>query len=157
MSEFRLHRMRGDVPEPLHIMDEEERKTLPVTGDAEWIGLSAPEIHLLVTAGMKQLNGFANLVLNARDIAKETEKNIRRDLQAAGYAVAGFSEKAIGGQKAEGFRYTYTAQGIAMTGETWVVKTGKDLYELYFYGRTETLDDCLPVWEKLLASVHWQE
>ena len=156
MNEFRLNQMTGDVPLPLHLMDEEERRTLPVAGDAEWIGLSAPEIHMIVTAGWKHLGGFAGTILSTRDIAKETEKSIRRALAAFGYEAAGFQERRIGTQKAEGFRYTYTVRNIAMTAETWIVKTGRDLYELHFYGRTETLDECLSVWEELLASVRWQ-
>ena len=156
MNEFRLNQMTGDVPLPLHLMDEEERRTLPVAGDAEWIGLSAPEIHMIVTAGWKHLGGFVGTVLSAHDIAKETEKNIRRALAASGYEAEGFKAYQVRAPKAEGFRYTYTVQGTAMTAETCIVKTGRDLYELHFYSRTETLDECLPVWEELLASLRWQ-
>ena len=156
MNEFRLNRMTGDAPRPLPIMNEEERGALTVTGDAEWIGLSAPEAHMIVTAGWKHLGGFAGTVLNVHDIAKETEKNIRRALETSGYEAEGLKAFQVRAPKAEGFRYTYTVQGIAMTGETCIVKTGRDLYELHFYGRTETLHECLPVWEELLASLRWQ-
>ena len=127
----------------------------PNSGEHFYTG-SQSEIKTIVAAGWKHLGGFAGTVLNAHDIAKETEKNIRRALAASEYETEGVKAYQVRAPKAEGFRYTYTVQGTAMTAETCIVKTGRDLYELHFYSRTETLDECLPVWEELLASLRWQ-
>ena len=74
-------------------------------------------------------------------------------MAALGCKSEGVKTRTIGGREAHGLRYGYTAQGTAMTGESWVIKERKEIWYLHGYMRTELLEASLPVWEEMLDSV----
>ena len=151
-TELTLKNLNLPVPDGFHVMDDAELSDLKLLADGDGVGLSDPERHMIVTAGTKQINGFSAALLNARDLAKNMEKQIRKPMASLGYRCEGFRQQTVGGRTAEGFRYSYTAQGVGMTGESYVVKDGKSLYYLHAYMRTELLEASLPVWEEVLAT-----
>ena len=76
-------------------------------------------------------------------------------MQAYGYHLEGFLTEDAGGVKADGFRYTYTAQDIGMTGESFSIKKGKMFYYLHAYYRTELADESASVIRELFDSSEW--
>ncbi len=117
-----------------------------------WIGLSDPERHVLITLGWKQAGGLASALLTGRDLARNTEKNIRRSMKVFGYRADGFAERPVAGGAAHGFRYGYRAQDAEMYGESFILKSGKTIYYFHLYARAALKAASLPPWEALLDS-----
>ncbi len=140
-------------PDGFHIMEDAERRRLNFIGGAGSVCLSDPERHIVVSAGEKQINGFSALVLSGKDLAKNMEKQINKPMEPYGYHLEGFFTRQVGGKSAEGFRYTYMAQGIDMLGESYVVKNGKQLLYLHLYARDAQRDESLAVWNEMLRSI----
>ena len=144
------------IPEGFHVMTEEERGRVRLLTDGEWVGLSNPERHILVTVGWKPVGRFAAAMLSGSELAGTMEKKIRKPMQGLGYRLEGFTERTIAGTKANGFRYGYEAQTIEMTAESCAVKHERTIYYFHFYARAALKQESLPVWEELLDSACWK-
>ena len=52
-------------------------------------------------------------------------------------------------------RYTYTAEDVGMTGESFSLKKGKTFYYLHAYYRTELAEESAAVIGEMLGSSEW--
>lgn len=153
MHNLSFHRIGLYYPDGFHIMDEEESGSLKFLGEGERICLSDPERHMLVCIGWKQVGSIVSHLIGTKNLAKDMEQRVRRPMKQFGYRMGGFSKKKLGGKEALGFSYEYTAQGIDMTGESYVIKIGKEIYSFHVYIRTELKSECFSVWEKMLQNI----
>ncbi len=161
-----------EFPKGFRVMDAQERKGLNLLADGPGEILTDPDRHIIVSVGWKTLGGLTAKLVSAKDAAENAESAVRKPMQAFGYALAAFDSRALGGEKAEGFRYSYTVKAAAaagetgsagqpagedvgMLGETYTMKRGKTLYYLHFYGRQALKEDSLAVWNGILASAHF--
>lgn len=142
-------------PEGFHFMDAEERARLRFTAEGNGLSLSDPERHMLVSVACTRFGGISALVLSDRTLAKRTEADIRKQMLPLGYLPEGFLQRRVGTKTAEGFGYTYAAQGVEMYGETCALKTRNTLYYFHLYARDALRAESLPVWEALLADAEW--
>ncbi len=141
------------VPDGFHVLEEADKQKLNVMGGGDWMGLSDPGRHLLMTLGWKKIGKLPSKLLNTQGLAKAMEKKIRTGLRSMHYKLEGFSTHPIAGLTAEGFRCKYMAQGIPTGAESFVAKDGNVLYYFHFYYREELEDASLAVWEKILESI----
>jgi hypothetical protein len=142
-------------PEGFHIMTEAEKGSLNVLEAGPGEVLYDPARHIMISIGWKVLGKVPAMLLSAKDAIKVTESQISGPMQAYGYQMHGFFSKKIGSEKAEGFSYSYKAQGIEMHGESYVVKYKKTFYYLQLYVREELKDESLALWEEILSSAGW--
>ena len=149
-NQLRLHGLTLPFPGGFHVMDEAEWSRFKLLAGGEGAGLSDKARHMIVTVGYKQAGGFSAALLSAKDLAKNMEKQICKAMAALGCKSEGVKTRTIGGREAHGLRYGYTAQGTAMTGESWVIKERKEIWYLHGYMCTELLEASLPVWEEML-------
>ena len=140
-------------PEGFHVMDEEERSELNIMGNGPCVCLSDPERHIIVSIGWQQVGGLTSLLLKSGDIVKNSEKAIRKSMQAYGYQLEGFLQHSIAGNNADGFVYIYEAKGVPMYAQSCAMKVGKVFYYFHFYARQELREESLKVWEEILDSV----
>ena len=141
------------VPDGFHELTDGERSKMNMPWAGQWVGISDPERHILVTVGSKKAGLLAGWLLNARDLAGKTEKQIRGAMGSFGYRAEGPTSYLIAGEKASGFRYAYEAQGIAMCAESCVFKRRGKMYFLHLYAREELRGESFAVWEEILSSV----
>ncbi len=152
MTEYVLNdELKISFPEGFHEMDPEKRERLNFLEEGEGSCFTDPDRHILVSIGWKTINGFASMMLNAEDIAGNTEKAFARAMASSGYCFVEKREKKAG--TLPGFRYEYTAQEIGMTGESYVLKHGKTVYYLHVYVRTQLLKESIEVTDAILDSV----
>ena len=145
-----------EYPDTFHVMDEKEKESLnSMTGD-DFVGLSDPESHVIVTVGYKANVGLAAKLLSAKDIAKNIEKQIAKPMMIYSYARGRFKNTGIGGIAASGFDYSYEVQGIVMLGESYVVKKDKTIYYFNMYTRDNMKAKNLSTWEDMLKQVRWE-
>lgn len=156
MEHVTLHdELKLPCPDGFHVMDEAERARFHFSVKDSGACLSDPERHMLVSAAWTQFSGLTTLLLSDRDLAKRTERDIRKSMQGFGYQLGAFLHRNVGGRIAEGFCYTYTAQRTAMYGESCVLKSGKALFNFHLYARDALKAESLPVWETLLSDAQW--
>lgn len=144
-------------PDGFRKLDANEVKALSSAGSENAEALKNEEAHLMVSMGFKKAGGLAGLLLKEADMVKAAEKGIAKASAPFGYKLAGFGERTVGGKEAKSFRYTYTAQGVAMTGEGVVVKAGGFYYYLYLYAREALQDAGFAAWQEILDSARWAE
>ena len=138
--------------EGFHVMTEEERSKMSMLEEGQWVGLSDPDRHILVTVGWKPVKGLASM-LKGKSLAENMEKQVRRAMSPFGYTSEGPRERLIAGSKAYGFGYGYAAGDIDMVAESYVLKIDKVLYYFHFYARAALKKESLPVWKEMLESV----
>lgn len=141
------------VPDGFHVVEETDKQKLNVMGGGDWMGLSDPGRHLLMTLGWKKVGKLPSKLLKTQGLASAMEKKIRGGLRSMHYMLEGYQSRRIAGLSAEGFRCKYMAQGIPTDAESLVAKDGNVLYYFHFYYREEQEAQALAVWEKILASV----
>ncbi len=137
-----------------HEMSESERSALHFAAEGEGVCLSDPKRHILISVGAQTINAFSALLLSTSDLAKNAEKQIARLMQSNGYRREQFVTRKIDGLHAEGYRYTYTAQSVGMTGETYVVKDGKTVIYFHVYVREAHKDEGFAIWNAFLDGMH---
>lgn len=142
-----------EYPEGFHLMDDAEKAGYNVLVDGPFVGLSDPGRHIIVTIGWRKA-GLASLLVSPSEAAASGEAKVRKAMVQYGYTSEGFIDRKIGGCDACGYAYNYTANGIAMHGETYVMKSDKTFYYFNIYARQELLNESLPVIGEMLDSVH---
>lgn len=143
-----------ECPEGFHVMTEEERGKINLLEDGQWVGLSDPDRHMMITIGWKELGGIMAKLMSGKSLAENIEKQISKGMAAFGYESEGSRERQIAGMDAAGFGYKYAAQGIDMVGEAYAAKKNKTAYYFYLYAREELKSESLAVWEEFLRSLH---
>ena len=154
MTEIVLNnKLRVQYSEWFRVLSEDERNQIKMLEDGQGICLSDPDRHILVSIGWKQPPRLALMMLNSRDLAKNAEKQISKAMQPYGYIAKGGRQRQIAGTETCGFGYEYTAQGIPMYAETFVMKKGRTVYYFHFYARTALKEESLAVWNELLDGI----
>lgn len=143
------------IPDGFHIMSPEELSGLGTgTEPAKW-GISDPERHMIVAVTWKKFNGLLTALAGTKDVAKGMEARLRGSMKQYGFELETYLSKTIGGQAADGIRYSYVVQGIAMTAELLAVKYNKTYYYPSCFFHQELRDESLRVWEGILESAGW--
>ena len=127
-----------ECPEGFHLLDDEELAAMTFLDDGSKLCMSEPDKHILISISNKRINGFSSMMLKTSDVAGNMIKQIAQGMKPYGFKQLNTVEKIVAGRKAEGLDYEYEAQGIGMSGESLVLKNGKDLYYFHFYCRKET-------------------
>ncbi len=142
-------------PVGFHHMNGEEKSKMEFMAAGSGECFFNPEKQMVVSVGWQELTGFAPLTLKTGDAEKMMERVIRDAMAPFQYRFDEPLEKQLAGRAAEGFRYRYEAQGIGMSGETYVVKNKKTLYDLHFYYRTELSKESEAAVDGILAGASW--
>ncbi len=143
------------VPEGFHVMDENDARRRTILAGGEGAVLEDPERHAVISIGWKAVGRLALKILSTKNIAGRAERSIRRAMKGYDYYFEEETEPLIGGRKADGFRYTYFAQGVKMAGESDVVKFEQTLYYFHLYTRDALKEENRVTWNEILASAEW--
>ena len=140
-------------PEGFRELTQKERDKLNMPGGGESLCLANEAEHIMVSIGWKDVNALAGLLLHIIPPVTSTEAAVTQSMSKFGYRRETMLRRTIGGQEAKGFRYTYTAGGTDMVGESYVVRQGRSLTFFHAYLRAERRESSLPQWERLLDAV----
>ncbi len=139
------------------LMGEEETGQMNVDGDSTSICIRNNEKHMIVAVGSKKINGFSNLVLNNKDLAKLTQENISRAMRPYSYEKTADLLEYADGQEMRGFAYDYVAEKVPMYGEAYVTKKDRKIYYLYLYVRQECKGNGIAIWKKMIGDLKWKK
>ena len=143
------------IPEGFHALSEAELSNMQMIERGEGAAFSDPERHMLVSIGWKKAGMLTSLFLNLTDLGNLTAKNIASAMSSFRYQEEERRTDSLDGCAAEGVRYTYLAQGVEMTGESFALRHGKTLYYLHCYSRTALWTENRKVWEEIIRSGRW--
>ena len=135
-----------------HVMSAEEKRQLPALGEGPAEALKDPDRHVIITLGWKKVPRLISALFSANDAADTIKKSIRKPMAAFGYHNEQDLSRTIAGENAGGVGYEYEAQGIAMYGESYVIRHGNFFYYFHIYTRTEYKDSNLQLWSEILDS-----
>ena len=147
------NRFKLRCPEGFRLMTEDERDKLNLLGNGDTLCLTSEEGHMVVSVGWKEVNAFAGLMLRLVDPVKSMEASVNRAMAPYGYRQETALTRKIGGRAAQGFRYTYTAGGTPMVGESYVLQEGRTLTFFHVYLRDALREESLIRWNELLDAV----
>ena len=139
------------IPDGFRQMTEEELRSQNLYKEPPKWCITDPARHIVVSAAWKK-STFASLMISSEEVAKKMENEIRTAMTPYGYQLEGFISEEAGGHTLDGFRYSYTAQGIEMTGETFSVKKDRTFYYIHCYMRTALREESIPVIRELFRS-----
>ena len=119
------------------VMTDEEISAVS-SGDASkrW-GLWDKERHVMILADWKKYNGLLLGLTNISKIAARNEELNRKLYGNYGYKPEGTIKRAIDGQEAEGYRFSYTVEGTEQSASCLLVRYKKTVYRFIVNGRTE--------------------
>ena len=132
------------------MMTEEETAGLRLGRQEKGISVTAPDLHMVLSFGWKKEGGMFARLLGGNDPVANMEASYQKAFKPYGFAMGGRLERTIAGENARGLRYTYTAQGIEMTGESYVLKKNGTMYYLHSYYRTSLHEESLKIWNGIL-------
>ena len=156
MSELTVNQeLLLNVPDSFHVMSETERQNVNVMGEGEWIGLSDPDQHIIMTVGWKEIPAFSAFLLSSKSLAQNMEKQLGTPMKPYGYDLIGFQSRQIADMPAEGFQYRYTVGDIGMTGYSCVLKHSRTVYYFHLYARTANESDSIRQFESILDRAHF--
>ena len=135
------------------VMTEEEM--IHVRHDKKGICIIAPDLHIILSLAWKKEGGLFSRLLGGNDPVANIEACYRKSFKPYGYVLDGYLERTIAGENARGLRYTYTAQGIGMSGETYVLKKNGTIYYLHSYYRTSFREECVRTWNDILDTARY--
>ena len=156
MNDIKLNTLRLHYPEGFHVLsDEELSKYNYYNGKPSW-AISDPDRHILSCVSWKKANAFAKMLFKSKDVAKSMESKLKELMVQYEYEFKESISRSLDGERADGFKYTYTAQDIAMTGESFSVIREKTYYYIHFYYRQELEEESLSVINGMLDSITWE-
>lgn len=157
MADLELNKeLLMQVPESFRIMDKAEVAKMNTSFGPPEICLSDPEHHIIITAAFKK-SGLGAMLLSAGDVAKKMEQQLRGPMASYGYDLERFVSEDLAGSRAEGFMYTYTAQDIAMLGESFAVRKKKTFYYIHCYMRENLREESLRIIKDIFNTAKWKE
>ncbi len=149
-----IGKMKISCTAGFRVMSDEEIEKLNASEKPQ-LCLKDDEKHIIVTLGCKEVNGFASMILNEKDLAKQTEKELRKPFEAFGYRFDSFVSQNVAGQKAEGYLYDYDVQDTEMSGKTLCLKRDRIFYYIYAYFRRAGKEESLKAFDGLLETAVW--
>ena len=140
-------------PEGFRTLTEKESDKLYTLGAGDSLFLTNEAAHIIVSIGWNDVNVIAGFLLHLISPIASVEANVSKAMIPFGYQKETMLERSIGGQSAQGFRYTYTADGTPMVGESYVIRQGRSLTFFHAYIPAERRDEGLALWQALLDAV----
>lgn len=141
------------------IPHEELEALLGVRSDCIW-GVRDTERHIMMNITWKDSNKLLTKLMSEKSFAKQMNERygkrcIKRSADMGNYRCGGFYERDVTGAsaRAQGFRFSYTVQGIEQGGEVLIFKRGVRCYALTYYTRLEVAEQNRSVYDVFLSSL----
>jgi hypothetical protein len=127
--------LRIAYPDTYTVLTPEELEQMYRDGNPDRWSVRNKDEHRTVTLMWKKYAWPAVLMPDSTAIARNNERLMREGLKEYGYALDGFFERELCGQKGCGYDYAYTNQGIAVKVKTVLFRHRSTVWSISFYWR----------------------
>lgn len=144
------------IPDSFESMDGEDLRGLSRgSGDPFQWGVKDRENHVMIIAMWKRYHALLSLLADPKAVVKRNEQLTRELYEGHGYRLLGFLSAQAGEEKAEGYRFSYSAEGIACVRTSFLVKDGRTVYAFICAGREENADTDLAMFSRVMTSLEY--
>ena len=143
--------LKINCPDGFHKMSKDELAAENCYGDPPKLCLTNPERHIKISCSFKKYNPVAAALADQKGTAKAMQSKIARLMNGYNYSLKRFLTAGIGDFTADGFEYSYEAQGINMLARSFVIKNKRTYYYIHCYYRAELEKESLPVIDEIFA------
>ena len=154
--EITVRELKLSFPEGLRVLSKEERAGMKMIKDGEGEVLSDPNRHILVSIAYKKTGLFTGMV-DTKDAVVSMERQTASPMKDYGYVREGFETLDVGGKKADAFSYHYEAQGVAMSGESAILRHENTFYYIHVYYRTALKEESSSLVKGVLSKAEWSK
>lgn len=157
MKEFINNDMIISYNDGFDRMDEKEMSQLTFYETSPGLCIKDPDRHIIMTFAYKKTGAFvAFLASNPKEVARSMAKKLGKIMAPDSFQLDDERTFDFDGYQGGGFKYHYQAQGIDMSGQSYVIKKEKTYYYIHAYYRTELTTESEAVITQTLASIRWQ-
>ena len=143
-----------EIPDSFEPMDPEDLAALSGNGgDPFRWGVRDRENRVMILALWKRYPALLSWLADPKAVAKKNEQLTRKAYEGHGYRFLEFVSLRAGEEQAEGYRFTYEAEGITHARSNFLVKDGKTIYAFICAGREENMDRDLAVFRGVMESL----
>ena len=143
------------APDAFERMDGETLRGLSRGGDPFQWGMKDRENHVMIIAMWKRYPALISLLADPKTLVKKNEQLTRKLYDGHGYRLLGFLSMQAGEEKAEGYRFSYSAEGIAHVRINFLIRDGKTVYAFFCAGREENADTDLTMFSRVMESLEY--
>ena len=144
------------VPDTFERMDVETLRGLSRgSGDPFLWGMRDRENHVMILAMWKRYPALLSLLADPKTLVKKNEQLTRKLYEGHHYRLLGFLSMQAGEEKAEGYRFSYSAEGIDHVRTNFLIRDGKTVYAFICAGREENADMDLAVFSRVMESLEY--
>ena len=144
------------VPDSFEPVSSEELQELSSHGgDPYRWGVRDREKHILLIAMWKQYSPILAWLADLKARAKKNEQMTRKAYETHDYKLLGFESMRIGDIKAEGYRFSYSTEGVTQVMNSFLVKDGSTVYSFLCCGREENADADQETFRQILGSLQY--
>ena len=126
------------IPDTFESMRSDELQALSQGGgDPYQWGVRDRENHVMILALWKRHSAILAWMSDLKSIAKRNEQLTRKAYEGHGYRLLENNSLQAGNEKAEGYSFSYSVNGIAQVIQSFLIKDGKMVYAITCAGREE--------------------
>ncbi|MBQ6263945.1 MAG: hypothetical protein IJK60_00660 [Clostridia bacterium] len=130
---------------------EKEKSGMNFYGSIPDLCINDPEKHITVSIAYKKYGALAAALSNRKGVVKSMSKKTAALMKEFNFRPNGFITQKAGAFTADGYGYSYDAQGINMLGRSFVVKSGRTFYYIHCYYRKELEEESLKIIDGILS------
>ena len=145
-----------EIPENFESMSEADLRELSRKGgDPYRWGVRDRENHRMIVVLWKQYPALLSWLADLKSIAKKNEQLTGKAYAGSDYRLLEFISMQAGEEKAEGYRFSYTVEGISQVISCLLIKDGKTVYAFVCGGREENAAGDRELFRRILETLEY--
>ena len=144
------------IPEPFESMGAEDLQELSRNGgDPYRWGVRNRDNHVMIIALWKQYPALLARISDLKSIVKKNEQLTCKVYEGHGYRLLGFSSLQAGDEKAEGYCFSFSAEGVTQIVSNYLIKDGKTVYAFLCRGLEENMAADQAMFREVMKSLQY--
>ena len=144
------------IPDHYEPMSAEDLRELSRNGgDPYQWGVRDRENHVMIVASWKEYPALLARLADLKSIARKNEQLTGGVYEGHDYRLLGFCSMQAGDVKAEGYRFSCRAEGVAQVMNSFLIKDGKTVYAFLCCGWEENTAADQAVFREILESLQY--
>ena len=145
--------MSIEIPEGFHTMSAEELRQAYRDDNPDRWGMWDQERHVMVTVMWKEYSRLMMMLADVKGICRKNEQIAAKGYGNNGYECGGFFSVNVDGEKAEGYRFSYSVGDVEQSAETILFKLGKTIFSITCGGRKENREADREMFDRIIAGI----